>query len=150
MLHFGTGFFFKHCLFVFDMLAFVMDMLSVVCSHGVTLGSKAITLLVPRSINPRFIVLSCECDLLLSQEQPTVMHLNILSFLNEADKQTAGWSPGPHLNIKTIFPRYGDSHVKDKAVVRLSYLYYGDPYTGKTTSLYWDGPQLILMLLVTM
>ena len=24
--------------------------------------------------------------------------------------------PGPCLNIKTIFPRYGDSHVKDKTV----------------------------------
>ena len=23
---------------------------------------------------------------------------------------------GPHLNIKTIFPRYGDSHGKDKTV----------------------------------
>ena len=29
---------------------------------------------------------------------------------------------GPHLNIKTIFPRYGDSHVKDKTVARPSYL----------------------------
>ena len=25
-------------------------------------------------------------------------------------------TPGPRLNIKTIFPRYGDSHVKDKTV----------------------------------
>ena len=24
--------------------------------------------------------------------------------------------PGPRLNIKTVFPRYGDSHVKDKTV----------------------------------
>ena len=30
--------------------------------------------------------------------------------------------PGPHLNIETVFPRYGDSHVKDKMVARLSYL----------------------------
>ena len=43
--------------------------------------------------------------------------------------------PGPWFNIKTAFPRYGDSHVKDKTVAR-----HGDPYTGKTTSLYWDGP----------
>ena len=48
--------------------------------------------------------------------------------------------PGPRLNIKTIFPRYGDSHVKDKTVVRPSFLKHGDPYTGKTTSLYLDGP----------
>ena len=30
--------------------------------------------------------------------------------------------PGPHLNIKTVFSRYGDSHVKDKTVARPSYL----------------------------
>ena len=30
--------------------------------------------------------------------------------------------PGPRLNIKTIFPRYGDYHVKDKTVVRPPYL----------------------------
>ena len=40
--------------------------------------------------------------------------------------------PEPRLNMKTIFPRYGDSHVKDKTVVRPSYLKHGDPYTGKT------------------
>ena len=47
--------------------------------------------------------------------------------------------PGPRLNIKTIFPRYGDFHIKDKTVVRPSYIQHGDPYTGKATSLYWDA-----------
>ena len=42
------------------------------------------------------------------------------------------------LNIKIVFPRYGDSHVKDKTVARPSYLLHGNPYTGKTMSLYWD------------
>ena len=28
--------------------------------------------------------------------------------------------PGPRFNIKTVFPRYGDSHVKDKTVARPS------------------------------
>ena len=28
---------------------------------------------------------------------------------------------------------YGDFHYKDKAVIRLSYLYNGNPYTEKTT-----------------
>ena len=28
----------------------------------------------------------------------------------------------PRLNIKTVFPKYGDSHVKDKTVARPSYL----------------------------
>ena len=31
---------------------------------------------------------------------------------------------------KTVFPRYGDSHVKDKTVARPSYLLHGNPYTG--------------------
>ena len=30
--------------------------------------------------------------------------------------------PGSWPNIKTVFPRYGDSHVKDTTVARLSYL----------------------------
>ena len=38
------------------------------------------------------------------------------------------------LNIKTIFPRFVDSHVKDKTVVRPSYLKHGNLYTGNTTS----------------
>ena len=32
------------------------------------------------------------------------------------------YRPGPHLNIKTVFPMYEDSHVKDKTVKRPSYL----------------------------
>ena len=34
--------------------------------------------------------------------------------------------------------RYGDFHYKDKTVVRLSYLYNGNSYTGKTAFVYWD------------
>ena len=37
---------------------------------------------------------------------------------------------------KDRLSRYGDSHVKDKNVIRPSYLLHGDPYTGKTISLY--------------
>ena len=51
---------------------------------------------------------------------------------------------GPRLNIKTVFPRYGDSHVKDKTVMRPSYLLHGDPYTGKMTYLYPNGPHASL------
>ena len=35
--------------------------------------------------------------------------------------------------------RYGYCHFKDKTVVP-SYRWHGNPYTVKTTSLYWDGP----------
>ena len=31
-------------------------------------------------------------------------------------------TPGPRLNIKTVFPMYWDSNVKDKTVARPSYL----------------------------
>ena len=38
--------------------------------------------------------------------------------------------PGPCLNIKTVFPKYGDSHVKDKTV--------GETVLSLTwESLYW-------------
>ena len=50
---------------------------------------------------------------------------------------------GSRLNIKTVFPSYGDSHVKDKTVAKLSYLKHGDPYMDKTTSLYWNAPPLV-------
>ena len=43
--------------------------------------------------------------------------------------------PVPRLSIKTAFPRYGDAHVK----ARPSYLQHGNPYTGNTTSLYWNN-----------
>ena len=53
---------------------------------------------------------------------------------------TNGW-PGPCLNIKTVYPRYSNLMFKYKTVARPSYLWHGDPYTGKTISLYWDSPQ---------
>ena len=40
--------------------------------------------------------------------------------------------PPPRLNIKTVFPRNGNSRVKDETVVKPSYLWHGGPYTGKT------------------
>ena len=46
--------------------------------------------------------------------------------------------PGPRRNIKTIFSRYEDSHVKGKTVMRPSYLYYGDPYAGNTVTAPWS------------
>ena len=45
--------------------------------------------------------------------------------------------PGPHLNIKTVFSRYGDSHVKDKTV--------GETVLSLTwESLYWLDDIFIL------
>ena len=63
---------------------------------------------------------------------------------------------GPCFNIKTDFPGMGISMLtrwipytplqpkyKDKTVMRLSYFLHWDPYTVKTTSLYWDSLQNI-------
>ena len=36
---------------------------------------------------------------------------------------------------------YRDFHYKDKTVVRPSYLYNGNSYSGKTTSVHWHGPR---------
>ena len=38
-----------------------------------------------------------------------------------------------------IFLWYRDFQYEDNILNRLSYLYYGNPSTGKTISLYWDG-----------
>ena len=54
----------------------------------------------------------------------------------------------PHLNIKTIFPGMVISIIKRRWVVRPSYLYNGNAYTGKTVSLYWNGPRSILEILM--
>ena len=54
--------------------------------------------------------------------------------------------PGPCLNIKTVFPGYRDSHNNDEMVVKPSYLYNGNLYTGKMASLYWDSAQVFSML----
>ena len=56
--------------------------------------------------------------------------------VRSAETTMDSWAPC----LKTIFPWYGDSHVTDKTVARPSYLQHEDPYTGKTISLYWDGP----------
>ena len=38
---------------------------------------------------------------------------------------------------------YRNSHHKHRMVMRPSYLYNGNPYTGKTASLYWNDPQFL-------
>ena len=50
-----------------------------------------------------------------------------------------GNNPGPYLNIKKVFPGIGVSIIKNKTVMRLSYLYNGNSYTGKMASIFWDG-----------
>ena len=53
---------------------------------------------------------------------------------------------GPRFNIKMTSFRYRKSHCGDKTILRPSYLHNGISYTGKTTSLYWVGVQVVTML----
>ena len=57
--------------------------------------------------------------------------------------RTFSWikTPSPCLSIKTIFPGSRDSHYGDEMVMRLSYSYNENHYTGMTASLYWGRPQ---------
>ena len=50
--------------------------------------------------------------------------------------------PGGRLNIKMSSYQYRDPHVKDKTVLRPSYLYHGNPHIWERRSLYWDGAQV--------
>ena len=48
------------------------------------------------------------------------------------------WDPRQY---KDCLPKHKESHYKDKTVVWPSDLYNGNPYVGKTASLYWEGGQ---------
>ena len=52
-------------------------------------------------------------------------------------------APGPQFNIKMSSYQYRKSHCGDKTVVRSSYFHNGISYTGKMSSLYWIGAQLV-------
>ena len=53
----------------------------------------------------------------------------------------------PACNQGPGLSRYGDFYNKDKTVVGPSYLHNGNSCTGKTMmSLYWDSPQMGLLL----
>ena len=65
-------------------------------------------------------------------------------WVNSSGRSDA-WAPSRY---KDRLSQVWNSHVKDKTVMRPSYLLHGDPYTGKSTSLYWDGPQIAQRSLV--
>ena len=55
--------------------------------------------------------------------------------------------PGLRVNKKTVLPGYRNSHIKDKTVLRPSYLYNGNFYADKTAFIHWDGsrgPNLLM------
>ena len=56
-------------------------------------------------------------------------------------QELRSWAQSQH---KDCHLRYRVSHYKDKTVMRLSYLYQGDSYTGKMTYLYWEAPLISL------
>ena len=46
--------------------------------------------------------------------------------------------------MKMLSYQYRKSHCGDKTVVRSSYLHNGISYTGKMSSLYWIGAQVVI------
>ena len=52
---------------------------------------------------------------------------------------------GPWFNINMSSYQYRKSHCGYKTVVRSSYLHNGISYTGKMSSLYWIGPQVLIL-----
>ena len=50
--------------------------------------------------------------------------------------------PGAYFNINMLSSQYRNFHYKNEKVVRLCYRYNGWSYSGKTTSLYGDSPQI--------
>ena len=68
-----------------------------------------------------------QCNCLQRNLQHTILHTTMNRYTTyKVLKTTLIYPPlcryGARLNIKTIFTRYGDSHVKDKTVGRPSYL----------------------------
>ena len=57
------------------------------------------------------------------------------------------YKPGAWFNIKMPSFQYRKYHCGDKMILRPCYLNNGISYTGKTTSLYWIRPQLVLTTL---
>ena len=55
-------------------------------------------------------------------------------------------SSGPWFNKKMSSYQYRKSHCGDKTILQPSYLHNGIPYTGKTTSLYWFGALILVVL----
>ena len=66
-----------------------------------------------------------------TQTQRCSIHLQL------QNPHTLVWS-----QFKIKIPAYQcmECHYKDEVVSRLSYVYNGNPYTGKTVSLYWNSP----------
>ena len=78
---------------------------------------------------------------------PQMTYLHATHVTSVTGKQAVRWRcqsgprPGPRFNINISSYQYRKSHCGDKTVVRSSYLHNRISYTGKMTSLYWDGPQ---------
>ena len=70
--------------------------------------------------------------------QPT--KLSNMIWRSQSSDMITRSTPEPWFNIKMSY-QSRKSHCGDKTILRPSYLHNGLSYTGKTTSLYWIGPQ---------
>ena len=78
-------------------------------------------------------------------------HIECMSWRSVCNGSSDGsyLESGPCLNIKTVFPSYGDSHVKDNAVmvVRPSYLQHGDTMLVRRHLYVVTPPRILATLL---
>ena len=61
-------------------------------------------------------------DLLVWEKHFWLKIIQTLKLIVNNDLSLLNQRPGPRLNINPVFPRYGDSRVKDKTVAVPSYL----------------------------
>ena len=71
------------------------------------------------------------CTWSLYLEVSRFMSYNLQWFIRDLQCPISIWRP---------YFRYRDFNYKNKTVVRMSYLYIGNPCTGKMTSFDWDSP----------
>ena len=76
--------------------------------------------------------------------QLTVRQVSFIVSLAIYDFKYVCCRSGPRFNIKTLSYQYRKSHCGDKTILPPSYLHNGISYTGKMTSLYWIGAQMML------
>ena len=132
------------CLQSFCMIAFTMHV-DQACFPGIIAVNPLVSPL-------KYITCSrCPCLIPVSPDAILCLHSYVWPscLLSQTDSHTVlyacvtptAWpreTPGPRLKIKTIFPRYGDSHVKDKTV--------GETVLSLTWgSIYWQDDIFILI-----
>ena len=73
----------------------------------------------------------------------TECKINMENHLSSGAIYSIFWKSGPWFNIQKSSYQYWKSHCGDKTILRPYYLHNGISYSGKMTSLYWIGAQVL-------